>query len=75
MGTSKKGKMARRTFYSDWVREPLFSGRMPNNTIRVDIDYYQSFAIRKSSTSGIKVWVYFNTIVYNSRSKYISLNA
>lgn len=75
VGTSKKGKMARRTFYSDWVREPLFSGRMPNNTIRVDIDYYQSFAIRKSSTSGIKVWVYFNTIVYNSKSKYISLNS
>jgi hypothetical protein len=72
-GNTKKGRRSKKVCYTDWVRDPNLIGKMPNNTFNADIDYYQSFGVRKSSSVGIKVWVFFKTFVYNKNNRYISI--
>lgn len=72
-GTAKKGTRKRKIFYGDWIKDFDQNTKSPNNTFSADLDYYQSFAIVKSSTLGIKVWVFFKTHLYNSNNVFISL--
>lgn len=72
-GTFKKGRMSQTYFYSSWVRNDLLTGKTPNNTLIADIDYYQYFAITRSSSIGIKTWVFLETYLYNNNNKYIGL--
>jgi hypothetical protein len=72
-GTFKKGRMSKVYFYNSWVKNDLLTGKMPNNTLIADIDYYQYFAITKGSSIGIKTWIFLETHIYNNNHKYISL--
>jgi hypothetical protein len=72
-GTFKKGRMSRVYFYTSWIKNDLLTGKMPNNTLIADIDYYQYFAITKGSSIGIKTWIFLETHIYNNNHKYISL--
>lgn len=72
-GTVKKGTRKQKIFYGDWIKDFDENTKSPNNTFSADLDYYQSFAIVKSSTLGIKVWVFFKTHLYNSNNVFISL--
>lgn len=72
-GTAKKGTRKQKIFYGDWIKDFDENTKSPNNTFSADLDYYQSFAIVKSSTLGIKVWVFFKTHLYNSNNVFISL--
>lgn len=72
-GTSKKGTRKRKIFYGDWIKDFDLISKSPNNTLSADLDYYQSFAIVKSCSIGVKVWVFFKTHLYNSNSEFISL--
>jgi hypothetical protein len=72
-GTFKKGRMSRVYFYNSWVKNDILTGKMPNNTLIADIDYYQYFAITKGSSIGIKTWIFLETHIYNNNHKYISL--
>lgn len=65
--------MARKLYYGDIIRESTLIQKSPNNTFNADIDYYQSFAITKSCTIGVKVWVFFKTHLYSTNGKFISL--
>jgi len=71
--TSKKGTRKRKIFYGDWIKDFDLISKSPNNTFSADLDYYQSFAIVKSCSIGVKVWVFFKTHLYNSNNKFISL--
>ena len=62
-----------KSFFGDWIKDFDENTKSPNNTFSADLDYYQSFAIVKSSTLGIKVWVFFKTHLYNSNNVFISL--
>lgn len=73
IGTSKKGRRAKLTAYADWIRDPRYSHRMPNNTFSADIDYYQTYAVKRSSTIGVKVWVFFQSKIQNQSRRYVSL--
>ena len=73
IGTSKKGRRAKRTAYADWVRDPRYSHRMPNNTFNADIDYYQTFAVKRSSAIGVKVWLFLRSKIQNQARRYVSL--
>lgn len=73
VGTSKKGRMAKQTAYADWIRDPRYSHRMPNNTFNADIDYYQTYAVKRSSTVGVKVWVFLKSTIQNQARRYVSL--
>lgn len=72
-GTSKKGTRKRKIFYGDWIKDFDLISKSPNNTFSADLDYHQSFAIVKSCSIGVKVWVFFKTHLYNSNNKFISL--
>lgn len=72
-GTAKKGTRKQKIFYGDWIKDFDTTTKSPNNTFSADLDYYQSFAIVKSSTLGIKVWVFFKTHLYNANNVFISL--
>lgn len=72
-GTAKKGTRKQKIFYGDWIKDFDQNTKSPNNTFSADLDYYQSFAIVKSSTLGIKVWVFFKTHLYNANNVFISL--
>lgn len=72
-GTAKKGTRKQKIFYGDWVKEFDSGIKSPNNTFSADLDYYQSFAIVKSSTLGVKVWVFFKTHLYNTNNVFVSL--
>lgn len=72
-GTSKKGTRKRKIFYGDWIKDFDLVSKSPNNTFSADLDYYQSFAIVKSCSIGVKVWVFFKTHLYNSNNEFISL--
>jgi hypothetical protein len=72
-GTFKKGRMSRVYFYSSWIKNDLLTGKMPNNTMIADIDYYQYMAVTKSSSLGIKTWIFLETHIYNNNHKYISI--
>jgi ribosomal protein S3 len=65
--------MSRVYFYNSWVKNDILTGKMPNNTLIADIDYYQYFAITKGSSIGIKTWIFLETHIYNNNHKYISL--
>ncbi len=73
LGTSKKGRRAKLTAYADWIRDPRYSHRMPNNTFSADIDYYQTYAVKRSSTVGVKVWVFLKCTIQNQSRRYVSL--
>lgn len=73
IGTSKKGRMAKLTAYADWVRDPRYSHRMPNNSYNADIDYYQTYAVKRSSTVGVKVWLFLGSKIQNQSRRYVSL--
>jgi hypothetical protein len=72
-GTFKKGRMSKVYFYNSWIKNDLLTGKMPNNTLIADIDYYQYFAITKGSSIGIKTWIFLETHIYNNNHKYISI--
>lgn len=72
-GNKKKGTMSKKTFYGDLIRDRLIFPKSPNNTFSADMDYYQSFAITKSCSIGVKVWVFFKTHVYDSHGAIRSL--
>jgi hypothetical protein len=72
-GTSKKGTRKRKIFYGDWIKDFDLISKSPNNTFSADLDYYQSFAIVKSCSLGVKVWVFFKTHLYNNNNEFISL--
>lgn len=72
-GNKKKGTMSKKTFYGDLVRDRLIFPKSPNNAFSADMDYYQSFAITKSCSVGVKVWVFFKTHVYDSHGSIRSL--
>lgn len=72
-GNTKKGRMARKLYYGDIIRDSTLIQKSPNNTFNADIDYYQSFAITKSCTIGVKVWVFFKTHLYSTNGNFISL--
>jgi hypothetical protein len=72
-GTFKKGRMSKVYFYSSWIKDDILTGRMPNTSIIADIDYYQYFVVSKSSSIGIKTWIFLETHLYNNNHKYISL--
>lgn len=72
-GNKKKGTMSRKTFYGDLIRDRLIFPKSPNNTFSADMDYYQSFAITKSCSIGVKVWVFFKTHIYDSHGAIRSL--
>jgi len=72
-GNKKKGTMSRKTFYGDLIKDRLIFPKSPNNTFSADMDYYQSFAITKSCSIGVKVWVFFKTHIYNSHGAIRSL--
>jgi hypothetical protein len=65
-GNKKKGTMARKFFYGDVIKNISIVQKNPNNTFSADLDYYQSFALTKSCSIGVKVWVFFKTHLYNS---------
>lgn len=65
-GNKKKGTMARKFFYGDIMKNVSIVQKSPNNTFNADLDYYQSFALTKSCSIGVKVWVLFKTHLYNS---------
>jgi hypothetical protein len=65
-GNRKKGTMARKFFYGDVIKNVSIVQKNPNNTFGADLDYYQSFALTKSCSIGVKVWVFFKTHLYNS---------
>lgn len=65
-GNLKKGTMARKFFYGDVIKNVSIVQKSPNNTFSADLDYYQSFALTKSASIGVKVWVLFKTHLYNS---------
>ena len=65
-GNKKKGTMARKFFYGDVIKNVSIVQKNPNNTFGADLDYYQSFALTKSCSIGVKVWVFFKTHLYNS---------
>ena len=73
IGTSKKGRRAKRTAYADWIRDPRYSHRMPNNTFNADIDYYQTYAVKRSSSIGVKVWLFLRSKIQNQSRRYVSL--
>jgi ribosomal protein S3 len=73
VGTAKKGRRAKLTAYSDWIRDPRYTHKMPNNTFCADIDYYQTYAVKRSSTVGIKVWVFLRSIINNQSKRYVSM--
>jgi len=64
-GNKKKGTMARKFFYGDVIKTSGLVQKSPNNTLASDMDYYQSFALTKSCTIGVKVWVFFKTYLYD----------
>jgi hypothetical protein len=64
-GNKKKGTMARKFFYGDIVKNLSIVQKNPNNTFKADLDYYQSFALTKSCSVGVKVWVLFKTHLYD----------
>lgn len=72
-GNKKKGTMSRKTFYGDLIRDRLIFPKSPNNTFSADMDYYQSFAITKSCSVGVKVWVFFKTHLYDTHGAIKSL--
>jgi hypothetical protein len=72
-GTIKKGKRKRKYMYGDYVFNVNIIPKAPNNTLFADIDYSQSYAITRSSTIGIKVWVFFKTHLYDVHGNYLSL--
>lgn len=72
-GTFKKGRMSKVYFYSSWIKNDLLTGRMPNTSMIADIDYYQYFVVSKSSTLGIKTWIFLETHLYDNNHKYISI--
>ena len=72
-GNKKKGTMSRKSFYGDIVRDRLIVPKSPNNAFSADMDYYQSFAITKSCSVGVKVWVFFKTHIYDSHGAIRSL--
>src|SRR5699024_5022724 len=70
-GSFKKGKMSRSYYYTNWIKNYLLTGSMPNNTMIADIDYYQYYVILPSSSIGIKTWIFLETYLYNSNNIYI----
>lgn len=72
-GNAKKGKMARKFFYGDIIHNTILTQKSPNDTLGADLDYYQSYAITKSCSIGIKVWAFFKTHLYNHNNKMSSL--
>jgi hypothetical protein len=72
-GTVKKGTRKQRLFYGDWATEVELVNKNPSNSFYADVDYYQSYAITKSSSFGIKVWVFFKTHLYDTNQKFKSL--
>ena len=72
-GTFKKGRMSKVYYYNSWIKNDVLTGKMPNNTMIADIDYYQYVALTKSSSIGVKVWIFLETYIYNDNHKYISI--
>lgn len=71
-GNAKKGRMSKKLFYGDIIHNTGLTQKAPNDTLGADLDYYQSYAITKSCSIGIKVWAFFKTHLYNSNGKIAS---
>lgn len=72
-GNIKKGTRTKLTAYQQWIRDFSLPGKMPNNSYNADIHYYQSVAYTKRAAIGIKVWLMFETPVYDNNFKKINI--
>ncbi len=61
-GPPYKARRKRKLNYHTWVSDDSITGKMPLQSLKCQIDYYQSFAILKRATIGIKVWTLFQFI-------------
>lgn len=68
-GPSKKGRRTKMITYNEWVNYYKLPGKMPYTTKMADVHYWQNYARTKRAAIGIKVWLFFNTLLYSNKTK------
>ena len=61
-GPNYKARRKRKFVFHSWVSDDSITGRMPIQSFNTQIDFYQSFAIMKQATIGVRVWTLFEFI-------------
>lgn len=68
-GPSKKGRRTTMITYNEWVNYYKLPGKMPYTTQMADVHYWQNYARTKRAAIGIKIWLFFNTLLYGFKIK------
>jgi len=61
-GPNYKARRKRKFIFHSWVSNNLITGKMPTQSFDTQIDFFQSFAIMKQATIGVRVWTLFEFI-------------
>jgi hypothetical protein len=61
-GPNYKARRKRKFIFHSWVSDNLITGKMPTQSFDTQIDFFQSFAIMKQATIGVRVWTLFEFI-------------
>ena len=72
-GALKKGRQAQVVAYHNVVKDHKLFGRMPQQSIAADVDFFQSFARTPSGVVGIKVWIFFYTKVFDKSRRLVAI--
>lgn len=68
-GPTKKGKRTKMVTYNEWVNYYKLPGKMPYTTKMADVHYWQNYARTKRAAIGIKIWLFFNTLLYTFKTR------
>lgn len=61
-GPNYKARRKRKFVFHSWISDDSVTGKMPTQSFSSQIDFYQSFAIMKQATIGVRVWTLFEFI-------------
>jgi len=61
-GPRYAARRKRKVSFHSWVSDEFVTGKMPSQSFSSQLDFFQSFAILKSSSIGVKVWTLFEFI-------------
>jgi len=68
-GPTRKGKRTKMVTYDECVKYDKLSGKMPHVTKMADLYYWQTYARVRRAAIGIKIWMYYNTPIYELNKK------
>jgi hypothetical protein len=61
-GPTSIARRKRKVTFHTWVSNNNITGKMPAQSLDVQVDFYQTFAVMPQASVGIKVWTLFEFI-------------